>query len=110
MFRLLYFCKNSDGCSGRLLGQPQSRSGLDIAAKSKICQLYKQRLVKKANLAHKFIPSITLIAVLQIGRSLVRSQLGISGFFIDINPSDRTMPLGSTQPLIEMSTRSISWG
>jgi hypothetical protein len=32
------------------------------------------------------------------------------GFFIDINPSDRTMALGSTQPLIEMSTGSISWG
>jgi hypothetical protein len=30
-------------------------------------------------------------------------------FFIDINPSDRTMALGSTQPLTEMSTRSISW-
>jgi hypothetical protein len=30
-------------------------------------------------------------------------------FFIDINPSDRTMTLGSTQPLTEMSTRSISW-
>ena len=26
------------------------------------------------------------------------------------NPSDRTMALGSTQPLTEMSTRRISWG
>jgi hypothetical protein len=26
------------------------------------------------------------------------------------NPSDRTMALGSTQPLTEMSTRSTSWG
>jgi len=25
-------------------------------------------------------------------------------------PSDRTMALGSTQPLTEMSTSSISWG
>jgi hypothetical protein len=31
-------------------------------------------------------------------------------FFIDINRSDRTMALGSTQPLTEMSTKSISWG
>jgi hypothetical protein len=31
-------------------------------------------------------------------------------FFIDINASDRTMALGSTQPLTEMCTRSISWG
>jgi len=35
---------------------------------------------------------------------------GVSGFFIDINPSDRTMALGSTQPLTEMSTRGTSWG
>ena len=28
---------------------------------------------------------------------------GVSGFFIDKNPSDRTMALGSTQPLTEMS-------
>jgi hypothetical protein len=26
------------------------------------------------------------------------------------NPSGRTMALGSTQPLTEMSTRNISWG
>jgi hypothetical protein len=26
------------------------------------------------------------------------------------NPSGRTIALGSTQPLTEMSTRSISWG
>jgi hypothetical protein len=29
---------------------------------------------------------------------------GVMEFFIDINPSDRTMALGSTQPLTEMST------
>jgi hypothetical protein len=33
---------------------------------------------------------------------------GVMEFFIDIHPSDRTMALGSTQPLTEMSTRSIS--
>jgi hypothetical protein len=31
-------------------------------------------------------------------------------FFIDINPSDRTMALGSSQSLTEMSTGNISWG
>jgi hypothetical protein len=35
---------------------------------------------------------------------------GVMEFFIDINHSDRTMALGSTQPLTEMSTRRISWG
>jgi hypothetical protein len=35
---------------------------------------------------------------------------GVTGFFTDISPSDRTMVLGSTQPLVKMSTRNISWG
>jgi hypothetical protein len=34
---------------------------------------------------------------------------GVIGIFYWYNPSDRTMALGSTQPLTEMSTRSISW-
>jgi hypothetical protein len=35
---------------------------------------------------------------------------GVTGFFHRCNPSGRTMVLGSTQPLAEMSTRNISWG
>jgi hypothetical protein len=35
---------------------------------------------------------------------------GVIGIFHCHNPSDRTMALRSTQPLTEMSTRSISWG
>ena len=34
----------------------------------------------------------------------------VTGIFHWHNASDRTMVLGSTQPLTEMSTRSISWG
>jgi len=34
----------------------------------------------------------------------------VIGIFHWHNPSDRTMALGSTQPLTEMSTWSISWG
>jgi hypothetical protein len=33
---------------------------------------------------------------------------GVMEFFIDISPSDRTMALGSTQPLAEMSAGGIS--
>ena len=33
---------------------------------------------------------------------------GVSGFFIELDPSNRTVVLGSTQPLTEMITRSIS--
>jgi len=31
-------------------------------------------------------------------------------FFYRHNPSGRTMALGSTQSLTEMSTRNVSWG
>jgi hypothetical protein len=35
---------------------------------------------------------------------------GVTGFFSDIFPSDRTMALGSNQPLVKMSTRNIPGG
>ena len=35
---------------------------------------------------------------------------GVIGIFRSHNPSGRTMALGLTEPLTEMSTRSISWG
>ena len=35
---------------------------------------------------------------------------GVTGFFSDIFPSDRTMALGSTQSLVKMSTRNIPGG
>jgi len=47
------------------------------------------------------------VAVLQIGRSLVRFQMVTLELFINII---LPMALGSTQPRTGMSTRSISWG
>ena len=35
---------------------------------------------------------------------------GVTGFFSDIFPSDRIMALGSSQPLVKMSTRNIPGG
>jgi hypothetical protein len=35
---------------------------------------------------------------------------GVTGFFSDIFPSDRTKALGSTQPLVKISTRNIPGG
>jgi hypothetical protein len=35
---------------------------------------------------------------------------GVTEFFNGHNPSGRTMTLGSTQPLMKMSTRNVSWG
>jgi len=34
---------------------------------------------------------------------------GVIGFFNLRNPSGRTLALGLTQPLTEMSTRNVSW-
>ena len=35
---------------------------------------------------------------------------GVTGIYHWFNPSGRTMALGSTQPLTEMSTRDLPWG
>jgi hypothetical protein len=36
--------------------------------------------------------------------------VGVIGIFERLNPSGRTMALGTAQPLTEMSTGGISWG
>jgi hypothetical protein len=48
--------------------------------------------------------------MLQAGRSRVRFPMRSLDFFNLPNPSSRTMALGSTQPLTEMSTRYIPGG
>jgi hypothetical protein len=35
---------------------------------------------------------------------------GVTGIFQRLNPSGRSVALGSIQPLTEMSTRNFSWG
>jgi hypothetical protein len=53
----------------------------------------------------------TILRVYFIGRKVAGSiPDGVIEIFCLHNPSDRTMALESTQPLTEMSTRSISWG
>jgi hypothetical protein len=48
--------------------------------------------------------------MLQAERSRVSFSDEVIGFFNLPNPSSRTMALGSTQPLTEMSTRNLPWG
>ena len=48
-------------------------------------------------------------SALQSGRSRARFPI-VTGIFHWINPSGRTVALGSTQPLTEMSTTGICWG
>ena len=47
---------------------------------------------------------------LQAGKSRVRLPMVSLEFFVEHNPSGRTMALGPTQPLTQMSTRNTSWG
>jgi len=56
--------------------------------------------------------SIWLTAVAQSTNRKVADSIpdGVTGIFYWHNPFDRTMVLVPTQPLTEMSTRSISWG
>jgi hypothetical protein len=48
--------------------------------------------------------------MLQAGRSSVLFPMRQLEFFNRPNPSSRTMALGSTQPLTEMSTRNLPGG
>jgi hypothetical protein len=48
--------------------------------------------------------------MLQAGRSQVRVPMRSVDFFNCPNPSSRTMALGSTQPLTEMTTRDLPVG
>jgi hypothetical protein len=53
----------------------------------------------------------TVVKVLYTNRKIAGSfPDGVIGFLLWHNPSDCAMALGSTQPLTETSTRSISWG
>jgi hypothetical protein len=47
---------------------------------------------------------------LQVRRTRVRFAMGSLGIFYWLNISGRTVGLGSTQPLTEISNRHISWG
>jgi hypothetical protein len=49
----------------------------------------------------------TVVEALRYAGSIPDCAIGI---FHGHNPSDRTMALGSTLPLTEMSTMNISWG
>ena len=53
--------------------------------------------------------AVGLGTALQARRSRVQFPIMSLEFFID-NPSGRTMAMGLTHPLTEMSIRNISWG
>jgi hypothetical protein len=54
--------------------------------------------------------SVVRDIMLQARRSLVRFKIMSLNFLKFPNPSSRTMTLGSTQPLTEMSTRNLPGG
>ena len=81
--------------------------------------LYMFRAVRCTSSGGLIVSMQQLISSLSVGDCPVHrltgaqdSQIpdGVIGIFHLHNPSGRTMALGSTQPLTEMSTRNISWG
>ena len=56
-----------------------------------------------------YCPSATIQVFVKIPYFNIWYQMVSVEFSLTKNTSDRTMALGSTQPLTEMSTRSISW-
>ena len=61
------------------------------------------------NLIYNKYIAVVSGTVLQVGRLRVRFQTLSFEFFQGHNPSGRTMALGVTQLLTEMSTKNISW-
>jgi hypothetical protein len=57
-----------------------------------------------------FVRIVVMCTMLQAGRSPVLVRLRVMDFFNWPNPFSRTMALGSTQPLTEMSTRNLPGG
>jgi hypothetical protein len=64
---------------------------------------------QKENITHIQLKSVGAVVaqLVQVAGSIPDDAIG---FFHWHNPIGRTMVLGSTQPLTEMSTRNISWG
>jgi len=85
------------------------RSFVTCALPHRVVKSCKVIICRHNAIINKQVRRITSQAVLQIGRSLVRSQLVSLEFFIDIKSPRSHYSPGSTQPLTEMSTRSISW-
>jgi hypothetical protein len=67
----------------------------------------QNNIILRIKLLHIFI--IGKGTMLQAGRSRVRFPI-VTGFFNWPNPSSRTMALGPTQPLTEMSARNLPGG
>ena len=69
------------------------------------------KIHRRSILCHGDRPPDELNGTINVYRQVAGSiPDGVIGIFQSHNPSGRTMALGSTQPLTEMSTRCISWG
>jgi hypothetical protein len=70
------------------------------------CEQNKQTIFSTSQYAYTNIKSNYIIS----SNSCLIADCYIAVSSFNVLPSDRTMALCSTQPLTEMSTRSISWG
>ena len=106
--------------------QIPSKGKRDFCSPTRLYSLYNPACLLfyfQLNIFHPFGQLILTITDCSSGRALAQwlrhyatnRQVagsipdGVIGIFQSHNPSGRTMFLGSTQPLTEMSTRCISW-
>jgi hypothetical protein len=95
------------GC--RAIGKKKSYTGCRVWTTMTLCSLLTlwQHFIHDE---YMVIPHLPGVQVYTVGQKVAGSiPDGVIGIFHLLNPSDRTMALGSTQPLTEMSTNGISW-
>ena len=78
-------------------------SGMGAPASSYATAVLPFRILQAPSISHFLIFLICSLLYVSIPDNVI-------GIFHWHNPSGRTMALGLTQPLTEMSTRNISWG
>jgi hypothetical protein len=94
--------------SGKQEGCGDTATALDAAEIPQDSLVKLEKKCPKKNHFHLHISTNSLTCPQYLFLSLI--YILALEFFIDINPSDRTTALGSTQPLTEMSIRRMSWG
>jgi hypothetical protein len=88
------------------------------SSKDKIFKLSSRyvRVFETVSALHGSLPIACMLISLRLRKMPTSRKVagsipdGVTGIFRWHNPSGRTMALGLTQPLMEISTRNISWG
>jgi hypothetical protein len=102
-------------CSTLFLAKLQEGSTLSLDKIQECSTLFLDKLKERSTLSLDKLQedsSLSLNKVQICNSRTVPGSIpgGVTGFFSDIFPYDRTMSLGSTQPVVKMSTRNFPGG